>query len=345
MPETSTQTPMQDTLIDAPNIKLHPLPMGGKRWDYFQRKKQVRAVCQKVSPSYDVLLVRGITPRQWVVWQGCRVKLKAFLLVGSLLENRPPVGVSLSKFLTWALNQLRLQEFKLIGQDGILFANSPELTREIRAVCGKHAQFIPTNTLSQTQFPPLNLRKINNPIQLVFCGRVVQEKGIEELIHALGLLKKQASCCQLSIVGKVQSAYRLHLEELAQQVGVTTYISWLGFVPFSEKLLALYQAADFLVLPSYHEGFPHCIWEAGANSLPVVCTKVGGIPGLVDETMVSFVEKRSALAIASTILALQQNDSGRWQKVESLHRYSQQFVVEATARQLCNALKPAELSN
>ncbi len=339
LPETKNRTPVQDTLVNAPNIKFYPLPLGGKRWDYFQRKKQIRSVCQRVSPGYDMLLVRGITPRQWAVWQACQVQRKAFLLVGSILESRPALGTGISRVLSWVLGHVRLWEYKNICRDGILMANSPNLNKEIKLFSGRDAEFIPTNTLSQTQVQPLCLKEIGSPTQLLFCGRVVQDKGIEELILALGALSQGGShAYKLRIVGNVQAAYRSSLEVRAKEHGVAKSISWEGFVTFGEKLFAFYREADFLVLPSYHEGFPHCIWEAGAFSLPVLCTKVGGIPGLVDESMVCFIEKKSAIDIAEKIIFLQHNDTERWKQVERLHQYVQKFSVEAAAVQLSEAL-------
>ena len=144
LPAVLIKSIVQDTLIDAPNIRFYPLPMGGKRWDYFQRKKQIQATCRKVSNGYDMLLIRGITPRQWTVWQHCDVPGKAFLLVGSLFENRPEFGLGLSRFLTWALSRIRLHEFKKISRQGIMLANSPHLVQEINDFTGNWAQFVPT---------------------------------------------------------------------------------------------------------------------------------------------------------------------------------------------------------
>jgi glycosyltransferase involved in cell wall biosynthesis len=40
----------------------------------------------------------------------------------------------------------------------------------------------------------------------------------------------------------------------------------------------MYRMADIYILPSYYEGFPRTLWEAMANSVPVICTSVGSIP-------------------------------------------------------------------
>lgn len=337
LPVTSVQSAYQDTLICEPNVQLHALPMGGRRWDYFERKRRIGAICREVSKNYDVLLVRGLTPRQWTIWRHCDVQKKAFLLVGSLLENRPKFGWAPDALLTWALSFIRRQEFNRISKTGILLANSPQLVYEISAVSGSAAQFVSTNTLQKNQIPPLERKEIGHPCQLLFCGRVVPDKGIEELIAALGMLQKQGTY-QLWVLGNLAPTYKARLESLAAQWNVENDIYWEGFVPFGPKLLAYYQRADFMVLPSYHEGFPHSIWEAAAFSVPVLTTKVGGIPGLVDDSMVQFIEKKSARDIAEKISWLAHQPSLRWEKVERLYQHGLGFTVEAGAKSLVDVL-------
>jgi glycosyltransferase involved in cell wall biosynthesis len=75
------------------------------------------------------------------------------------------------------------------------------------------------------------------------------------------------------------------------------------------ELNKMYQQADLYVIPSYHEGFPRTIWEAMANSLPVIATKVGGIPTyLTHEKNAMLIEPKSVQEIVRGIKKMA-NDS------------------------------------
>lgn len=325
----------QDTLITERGIKMFKLPKGGKLIDYWSRKKQIVEICMNVSTNYDILLIRGITPKQWTVWQHCNTPKKSFLLVGSLYENQPSFGFSKSKIVTWFLTHVRRFEFKKITRSGIILANSPLLVNEIKQYTGCESTFIPTNTLSDKHIPKLTIRPIKKVCHLLFCGRVVQDKGIEELIHALKILnEKFNNKFNLTLIGPVKKEYQKYLNDVSTKLGIAEKIKWLGFIPFGERLFEAYRLADIFVLPSYHEGFPHSIWEAGANSVPVITTKVGGIPGIVNDEMVFFIEKKSAISISDTIFNILNDPDFRNKKVEALYNITCLFTIESGCQKL-----------
>lgn len=339
MPETSEKLAHQDAILLRPNIQLHALPPGGKRWDFFQRRRRIAQICREVSGDYDLLLVRGITPRQWTVWQNCRTVRKAFLLVGSLRENRPPFGWQPDVFFTWLMLRIRKMEFgKICRQPGVLLlANSPHLVAELRAGQGVEPFFASTNTIAGAQIPPFQFREIHSPVRLLFTGRVVRDKGVEDLLHALALLPETYT---LRFVGGVAPEYRTYLNDMACGLGIDKQVEWAGFVPFGEALLAEYGRADVYVLPSWHEGFPHSLWEAAAMSTPVLTTPVGGIPGLVDESMVTFVRPRDQADLARGIESLVDRRRIRREKAEKIYRHSLQFTLENGIQRLFGLLSP-----
>ena len=73
----------------SPNVKLHSLGLEGKIWDRISRIRRIKKICKLVSPQYDILLIRGITPRQLTINRNCDIKYKFFLLVGSIIDSRP----------------------------------------------------------------------------------------------------------------------------------------------------------------------------------------------------------------------------------------------------------------
>jgi len=105
-------------------------------------------------------------------------------------------------------------------------------------------------------------------------------KGLEVLLEALACLKHRGRRVELRAVGTFESAdYQAAILRLAEQLGVGSMIRWRGFARDVSAELA---QMDLFVLPSlFGEGLPMVILEAMAVGLPVVATRVEGVPEAV----------------------------------------------------------------
>ena len=115
----------------------------------------------------------------------------------------------------------------------------------------------------------------------VLCvGRLVPEKGQSLLLEALDLLSSEAARkVRLVIAGDGPDRDKLH--RLAES-GASSEIVFTGAVN-QTQLLSLYNDADIFCLPSLAEGLPVVLMEAMAMELPVVSTRIAGIPELVSD--------------------------------------------------------------
>jgi glycosyltransferase involved in cell wall biosynthesis len=112
----------------------------------------------------------------------------------------------------------------------------------------------------------------------VYVGGLVETKGIAELAAAAELLLRKYRSFQLACVG--DGPCRGRMADLAERLGRTGAVILPGAVAPEDVPLYL-QASDFLVLPSYSEGLPQAVIEAMHCGLPVVATRVGGVPEAV----------------------------------------------------------------
>jgi glycosyltransferase involved in cell wall biosynthesis len=105
----------------------------------------------------------------------------------------------------------------------------------------------------------------------VFVGRIVGDKGINELIEAFKRLKPNSS--KLILVGRFEDKFDPVRLETKQEIEVNPNIVCTGQQP---DVRPFYEQADAFVFPSYREGFPNTVMEAGAMELPCIVTNING---------------------------------------------------------------------
>ncbi len=123
-----------------------------------------------------------------------------------------------------------------------------------------------------------------NGLHVIFVGSLVQKKGLQDLIKALS--DAELSKVQLTVVGGGNYAGRL--KELSRELGLADRIRWLGVLS-PRQVAQVLREADLLCLPSYTEGSPNVVKEAMASGLPIVATRVGGVPDLVHDNVNGFL--------------------------------------------------------
>jgi glycosyltransferase involved in cell wall biosynthesis len=144
----------------------------------------------------------------------------------------------------------------LLRRAGVVIGVSEQLTKAARGAGARDARWIPNGVEI-----PSEIGEEADPPEVLFVGRLSEEKGIRELVQATeGLNLVVAGDGPLR--GLVPNA--------------------LGFVPHDEAQRLLARAA-VVVLPSHREGLPMVLLEAMANSRAIVATPVGGIPSLIED--------------------------------------------------------------
>jgi glycosyltransferase involved in cell wall biosynthesis len=109
-----------------------------------------------------------------------------------------------------------------------------------------------------------------------YVGRLSEEKGLDDLLEAAGLLLPSLPASRLLLVGA--GPRKEMLEQTARRHGIEGRVHFAGF---QTRTSEWYPAMDAFVLPSLTEGTPMALLEAMAHRLPIVATAVGGIPGMI----------------------------------------------------------------
>jgi glycosyltransferase involved in cell wall biosynthesis len=120
--------------------------------------------------------------------------------------------------------------------------------------------------------------------ELVFCfvGRIALEKGIAELVNAFEKLQQEKATCKIKLVliGTFEKHYGLLGEDLEQKI--SNHPDMLALGRFDD-VRPYYLMSDVFVFPSYREGFPNALMEAGAMALPSIATDINGCNEIIED--------------------------------------------------------------
>lgn len=124
----------------------------------------------------------------------------------------------------------------------------------------------------------------SGPVRIVFVGSLIPKKGVQDLLLALS--SKEFNNTVLDLVGEGFFADDLH--KLADGYNISKRINRRGLAT-PKQVAEMMQSSDILCLPSHTEGSPNVVKEAMSCGLPVVASRVGGVPDLVTDGVTGFL--------------------------------------------------------
>ena len=161
-------------------------------------------------------------------------------------------------------------------------------------------------------------------LELLFVGAIHREKGILELLNAINSMEN--SNLHLNICGTLtDSSIKNDFESLLHTLG--DRVSLCGYVSGKEKT-RIFNQADVLILPSYHEGFPLVVLEALASKCALVCTPVGSTTEVLTESNVIWVSIKNTEDIKNAIEVLDQDRERLYRMKCDNYLLSQEFTKE-----------------
>lgn len=117
------------------------------------------------------------------------------------------------------------------------------------------------------------------PFTFVFVGRIVRDKGMNELVAAFVRLHKECTDTRLVLVGRYEEKLNPVLPETKYLIEQSDCIEAVGQ---QKDVRPFYEKSDVLVFPSYREGFPNVVIEAGAMDLPSIVTDINGSREIIE---------------------------------------------------------------
>ena len=221
-----------------------------------------------------------------------------------------------------------------------IFCQNPEdlqLLLEQRLAAEDRISLLRGSGVDLNRFNPSLRAPPATPFVFLYAGRMLADKGLHELISAVQALNAEGFECRLWLSGfaDVQNISAISATQLSAWAQDPN-IEWLG--P-TDAMQTVYANVDCVVLPSYREGLPRSLLEAGAMGLPVVTTDVAGCRTVVDDGYNGILcDARNSRALAAAMQKmLQLSPAQRYQmgangRERVAAYYSEQHVVDATLR-------------
>lgn len=161
-------------------------------------------------------------------------------------------------------------------------------------------------------------------------GRLTPIKGQADLVAAFALVRQQVEGAWLLLVGDGEE--RVALEVQARSLGVDDRVIFAGW---REEVPAMLKAMDIFAFPSFNEGMGKALVEAMYVGLPVVATRVGGVPELIQEGTEGYlVPPRQPEALAEALLGLARDEGLRRAMGAAAERRARGYSVEGMIEKL-----------
>lgn len=141
-----------------------------------------------------------------------------------------------------------------------------------------------------------------NSFVFIFVGRLVGDKGVNELVEAFEILHSNHQNCTLLLVGDSEPHLDPLLQETLRKIHSNDNIVSVGFQSDVRPFFAI---SDCLVLPSYREGFPNVILQSASMGLPCIATDINGCNEIIHDGVNGFlVPVKDVMAIVNRMTEL-----------------------------------------
>jgi colanic acid/amylovoran biosynthesis glycosyltransferase len=244
----------------------------------------------------------------------------------------------------WDISENNLLEKKA---QGTMFARAIDARggQELTTYVGAHQQKLRVIHMGVAVPPagPEREERSGGPLRVLLGARFDQEKGHRYALEAVARLKRDGVNLSLHCAG--HGPLKATIEKYAGVLDVLDRVHFPGLLDHQELLTQLWNHQwDVALLPSLEtiqdrEGIPVFLIEAMAAGVPVVATKTGGIPELLEGGAGMLIPQRDASAIAEALAKLAADGDLRRQLAEAgIRRVRDQFTIESTVSALLDEI-------
>lgn len=204
-----------------------------------------------------------------------------------------------------------------------------------KGIYNGRAVLIPGSGVNIHDFELLEYPPIVDSVKFLFIGRVMRDKGIDELLFTIRELRRKGYSVNLDIVGELDDNYNLNLSQ----------DDCIHFHGLQDDVRPFIKDAHCIVLPSYHEGMANVLLEAAASGRPVIASNVPGCRETFDDGLTGFGcasrDKESLVEAFEKFLNVDAEEMAQMglrgrRKIEK--EYNREIVINAYLEQIRKAI-------
>lgn len=333
------------------NLEVIAVSSGGKELDEVAEREQIRTIAidmtRTISPWKDLKslwkfyrfckkekpqIVHSHTPKAGIVG------MLGAKLAGVPVRMHTVAGLPLMEATGFKRKILNFVEKLTYRSATNVYPNSKGLydfilqkklatSKKLKVIAEGSSNGINTSYFSKEQLLNDDLTALKQRLNIqeldfvfIFVGRLVGDKGINELITAFKQLK--ITNVKLLLVGPLESELDPLLSETLQEIEQNPLIISIGF---QKDVRPYFAISNCLVFPSYREGFPNVVMQAGAMELPSIVSNINGCNEIIKEAQNGLIiPPKNSIALHQAMRKIQEDKA----LYQTLQNNSRKMIVE-----------------
>ncbi|WP_103865533.1 glycosyltransferase family 4 protein [Aquimarina sp. I32.4] len=224
------------------------------------------------------------------------------------------------------------------GLNTIILENKYTSSKKLKVIGNGSSNGIDTSFFDPELYTDKDNEKLSkslgidpSDIVIVFIGRLVTDKGINELIQAFEKINKTVDNIKLLLVGTYENDLDPLLPEVQEQIDTNSNIIMVGW---QEDVRPYFAISDMLAFPSYREGFPNVVMQSASMGLASIVTDINGCNEIITEGVNgTIIPVKDAKMLHDSIKKLIDDDELRKKMASNaresiISRYERKYVWE-----------------
>lgn len=228
-----------------------------------------KACLKRLNP--DLVLTYTIKPNIYMGFL-CAVRKISYAAnitgLGSAFQRGELFSEGISLLYRIALNKAKVVFFE--NQGNLQHMVKKGIVKEKKA-CLLNGAGVDTEKFSYMEYP-----ENDKEVEFLFIGRVMREKGIEELLLAMKKLINEGEKCKLSILGILEEDYLEKIRKYEKE-------GWLNYYGLQKDIRPYIKKSHCFVLPSWHEGMANTNLENASSGRPIITSNIHGCMEAVED--------------------------------------------------------------
>lgn len=313
--------PKKINVIFLPYFRTYPEALG--------KIFQIFFIFKKSSDKADIYWIKHPQPFSYILYFFAKKnKKRIFFQISGDVEEEISRGTKYQgpiRLIALVIVKLENILLKKIFLNLTVFIQSQALYGKFSKSAKKPIKIIPSS-LRHNDFYFRKDTCLNHTILLLFVGNLNHEKNIVSLIKAFRIVKDCNISVKLQIIG--DGPEKTKLRNLTKKLNIENDVFFYGHLSYAEICKNYYKKSDILILPSISEGTPRVILEAMARSLPVIATRVGGIPDLIEHKITGLLcDPNDVIAISDNIRQMILDHELRKNVIKNAFKFSQRNLL------------------